>query len=44
VQQWLLRHRIANTGLRVLGSWAVVGGVLSVAFIALMNSLSDWPG
>ena len=42
--QWLLRRRIANTWVRVLGSWAVVGAVLSVAFIALMNSFSDWPG
>jgi hypothetical protein len=42
--QWLLRHRIANTWLRVLGSMAVAGAVLNVAFFALWNSLSDWPG
>jgi len=42
--QWLLRHRIANTWVRALGSWAVVGAVLNVAFFALLNSLSSWPG
>jgi hypothetical protein len=42
--QWLLRHRIANPWVRVLGSMAVAGAVLNVAFFALMNSLSDWPG
>jgi hypothetical protein len=38
--QWLLRHRIANTWLRVLGSMAVAGAVLNVAFFALLNYLS----
>jgi hypothetical protein len=42
--QWLLRRRIANTWVRVLGSMAVVGAVLNVAFFALMNYLSSWPG
>jgi hypothetical protein len=42
--QWLLRHRIANTWVRVLGSWAVVGAVFNAAFFALMNSFSDFPG
>jgi hypothetical protein len=42
--QWLLRHRIANTWVRVLGSMAVAGAVLNVAFFALLNYLSSWPG
>jgi hypothetical protein len=42
--QWLLRHRIANTWARVLGSLAVAGAVLDVAFFALTNHLSSWPG
>jgi hypothetical protein len=40
VLQWLLRHRIASTWLRVLGSMAVAGAVLNVAFFALLNHLS----
>jgi hypothetical protein len=42
--QWLLRQRIANTGVRVLGSMAVAAAVLNVAFFALWNHLSSWPG
>ncbi len=42
--QWMLRHRIPNPWVRVLGSWAVVGAVLNAAFFAVMNSLSDFPG
>ena len=42
--QWLLRHRIANTWVRVLGSMAVAGAVLKVAFFALMTHLSSWSG
>ncbi|MGZ4307613.1 MAG: hypothetical protein ACXVSL_22430 [Solirubrobacteraceae bacterium] len=42
--QWLLRHRIANTWVRVLGSMVVAGAVLNVAFFALLNSLASWPG
>jgi hypothetical protein len=42
--QWLLRHRIANTWVRVLGSMAVAGAVLDVAFFALWDYFSSWPG
>ena len=38
--QWLLRHRISNTSVRVLGSMAVAGVALNVAFFALFNYLS----
>ena len=39
--QWLLRRRIANTWVRVLGAMAVAGVVLNVAFFALMNYLTS---
>jgi hypothetical protein len=42
--QWLLRHRIANPWVRVLGSMAVAGAVLEVAFFSLMASFADFPG
>jgi hypothetical protein len=38
--QWLLRHRIPNSWVRMLGSLAVAGAVLNVAFFALLNSLT----
>ena len=38
--QWLLRHRVPNTWVRVLGSMAVAGAVLNVAFFALLDYLS----
>jgi len=38
--QWLLRRHIANTWVRVLGSMAVAGAVLNVAFFALLDYLS----
>lgn len=38
--QWLLRHRIANAWVRVLGSMAVVGTALNVAFFGLLSYLS----
>jgi hypothetical protein len=39
--QWLLRHHIANTWVRVLGSMAVAGAVFNIAFFALLNYLSS---
>ncbi len=38
--QWLLRNRIANSWVRVLGSLAVAGAVMNVAFFTLLNALS----
>jgi hypothetical protein len=35
--QWLLRHRIANGWVRVLGSMAVAGIVLNIAFFWLLS-------
>lgn len=37
--QWLLRRRIPHTLPRVLGSMAVAGLILNVAFFALMSYL-----
>jgi hypothetical protein len=39
--QWLLRRRIRNTWLRVLGSMAVAGAALNVAFFAFVIYLSS---